>query len=68
MKKKAFFGLKKSKFAFETAMKKFSSYKNEKAVPGNQILNTFSEEIDIPKKEKNLITIHEIRKTYKGAI
>jgi hypothetical protein len=25
-------------------MKKFSSYKNEKAVPDNQILNTFSEE------------------------
>jgi hypothetical protein len=28
----------------ETAMKKFSSYKNEKAVPDNQILNAFSEE------------------------
>jgi len=28
----------------ETAMKKFSSYKNEKAVPDNQILNIFSEE------------------------
>jgi hypothetical protein len=35
---------------FKTAMKKFSSYKNEKAVPDNQILNTFSEEI---KKELN---------------
>jgi hypothetical protein len=29
----------------ETAMNKFSSYKNERAVPDNQILNTFSEEI-----------------------
>jgi acetolactate synthase-1/3 small subunit len=28
----------------ETAMKKFSSYKNEKAVPDNQNLNTFLEE------------------------
>jgi hypothetical protein len=28
----------------ETAMKKFSPYKNEKAVPDNQNLNAFSEE------------------------
>jgi hypothetical protein len=33
-------------------MKKFSSYKNEKAVPDNQISNTFSEEIDISKKRR----------------
>jgi hypothetical protein len=31
----------------ETAMKKFSSYKNKKAVPDNQILNNFSEEKEI---------------------
>jgi acetolactate synthase-1/3 small subunit len=36
----------------ETAMKKFSSYKNEKAVPDNQNLNTFSEE-----KEKQVASI-----------
>ncbi|WP_185965961.1 hypothetical protein [Flavobacterium sp. ZT3R18] len=31
-------------FTIETAMKKFSSYKNEEVVPDNQILNVFSEE------------------------
>jgi hypothetical protein len=31
--------------SIETAMKKFSSYKNKKAVPDNQILNAFSEEM-----------------------
>jgi acetolactate synthase-1/3 small subunit len=36
----------------ETAMKKFSSYKNEKAVPDNQNLNTFSEE-----KENQIVSI-----------
>lgn len=33
----------------ETAMNKFSSYKNERTVPDNQILNTFSEEIKAKK-------------------
>lgn len=33
----------------ETAMNKFSSYKNERTVPDNQILNTFSEEIKTKK-------------------
>jgi hypothetical protein len=33
----------------ETAMNKFSSYKNERAVPDNQISNAFSEEIKIKK-------------------
>jgi hypothetical protein len=36
-------------FKLETAMNKISSYKNEKVIPDNQILNTFSEEIENTK-------------------
>jgi hypothetical protein len=50
-------------FATETAMKKFSSYKNEKAVPDNQILNTSSEE-----KEKQWSNLWKATATALGLI
>jgi hypothetical protein len=58
--KETVISLKVSDKENETAMKKFSSNKNEKAVPDNQILNAFSEEkIKHSNATNNTVTQNE---------